>query len=172
LSDFVERELYPILDRSAVFVRPLVTCDKWPANRVFGKRACFATLQIPVLTFQLPRPRRTFLIRCRCRRVSIMEPPLTPLPVNGTNGHHDGLLEPTPQFDHSLFRSYLSALLPPVVGALPEELNDLFEAGDFVENVSKFAAEGPDVIYVVKQRADLEGSVFCDTSFGHGVAPL
>lgn len=91
-----------------------------------------------------------------------MEPPLTPVPVNGTNGHHDGLLEPTTQFDVSLFRSYLSALLPPVVGALPEELDDLFESGDFDETVSKFAAEGSDVIYVVKRRVDLEGSVFCD----------
>lgn len=91
-----------------------------------------------------------------------MEPPLTPLPVNGTNGHHDGLLEPTTQFDDSLFRSYLSALLPPVVGALPEELDDLFESSDFDETVSKFAAEGSDVIYVVKQRVDLEGSDFCD----------
>ena len=96
-----------------------------------------------------------------------MEPPLTQLPVNGTNGtngghHHDGLLEPTTQFDLSLFRSYLSALLPPVVGASPEEVDDLVESRDFVETVSKFAAEGPDVIYIVKQRVDLEGSV----SFG------
>ena len=87
-----------------------------------------------------------------------MEPPLTPVPVNGTNGHHDGLLEPTTQFDVSLFRSYLSALLPPVVGALPEELDDLFESSDFDGTVSKFAAEGSDVIYVVKRRVDLEGS--------------
>ena len=91
-----------------------------------------------------------------------MEPPLTPIPVNGTNGHHDGLLEPTTQFDISLFQSYLFALLPPVVGALPEELDDLFESSDFHETVSKFAAEGSDVIYVVKRRVDLEGSVFCD----------
>jgi len=89
-----------------------------------------------------------------------MEPPLTPVPVNGTNGHHDGLLEPTTQFDVSLFRSYLSALLPPVVGALPEELDDLFESSECDETVSKFAAEGSDVIYVVKRRVDLEGSVF------------
>jgi len=91
-----------------------------------------------------------------------MEPPLTPVPVNGTNGNHDGLLEPTTQFDISLFQSYLSALLPPVVGALPEELDDLFESSDFHETVSKFAAEGSDVIYVVKRRVDLEGSVFCE----------
>ena len=91
-----------------------------------------------------------------------MEPPLAPVPVNGTNGHHDGLLEPTTQFDVSLFRSYLSALLPPVVGASHEELDDLFESSDFHETVSKFAGEGSDVIYVVKRRVDLEGSVFCD----------
>jgi len=89
-----------------------------------------------------------------------MEPPLTPVPVNGANGHHDGLLEPTTQFDVSLFRSYLSALLPPIVGALPEELDDLFESSDFHETVSKFATEGSEVIYVVKRRVDLEGSVF------------
>lgn len=92
-----------------------------------------------------------------------MEPPLAPAPVNGTNGHHDGLLEPTTQFDVSLFRSYLSALLPPVVGALPEELDDLFDSSDFQETVSKFAVEGSDVIYVMKRRVDLEGSVSCDT---------
>jgi hypothetical protein len=91
-----------------------------------------------------------------------MEPPLTPAPANGTNGHQDGLLEPTTQFDASLFRSYLSALLPPVVGALPEELDDLFELDDFDETVSKFVGEGSDVIYVVKRRVDLEGAVFCD----------
>ena len=91
-----------------------------------------------------------------------MEPPLAPVPVNGTNGHHDGLLEPTTQFDVSLFRSYLSALLPPVVGASLEELDDLFESGDFHETVLKFVGEGSDVIYVVKRRVDLEGSVFCD----------
>ena len=95
-----------------------------------------------------------------------MEPPLTPVPVNGTNGHHDGLLEPTMQFDIYLFRSYLSTLLPPVVGALPEELDDLFESGDFHETVSKLAAEGSDVIYLVKRRVDLEGSVFCDVVLG------
>ena len=93
-----------------------------------------------------------------------MEPPLTPMPVNGTNGTHDPLLEPTTQFDASLFRSYLSALLPPVVGASPEELDDLFESNDFDETVSKFAVEGSDVIYVVKRRVDLEGSAFCDGS--------
>ena len=91
-----------------------------------------------------------------------MEPPLTPIPVNGTNGNHDGLLEPTTQFVISLFQSYLSALLPPVVGALPEEMDDLFEPSDFHETVSKFAAEGSDVIYVVKRQVDLEGSAFCD----------
>ena len=91
-----------------------------------------------------------------------MEPPLTTVPVNGTNGHHEGLLEPTTQFDISLFQSYLFALLPPVVGALPEELDDLFESSDFHETVSKFAVEGSDVIYVVKRRVDLEGSVFRD----------
>ena len=92
-----------------------------------------------------------------------MEPPLAPLSVNGTNGHHDGLLEPTTQFDFSLFRSYLSTLPPSVVGALPEELDDPFESGDFDETVAKPVAEGPDVIYVVKQRVDLEGSAFRDT---------
>lgn len=98
------------------------------------------------------------LFRSRYRMASAMEPPLIPVPVNGTNGHHDGLLEPPTQFDVSIFRSYLSALLPPVVGALPEELDDLFESGDFDETVSKFAAEGSDVVYVAKQRVDLEGS--------------
>lgn len=89
----------------------------------------------------LPRP--TSFIHHWHHRVSVMEPSSTPGPVNGTNGNHDELLEPTTQFDVSLFRSYLSALLPPVVGALPDELDDVFESGDFDETVSKFAAKAP-----------------------------
>ena len=89
-----------------------------------------------------------------------MKPLLAPVPVNGTNGIHDALLEPTTQFDASLFRSYLSALLSPVVGASPEELGDLFEPNDFDE----ITVEGSNVIYVVKRRVVREGSAFCDRS--------
>jgi hypothetical protein len=82
-----------------------------------------------------------------------MEPLLTP--SNLANGNHDPM-ESTSQFDATVFRSYLLSLLPPVIGALPEELESIFE-GEFEETVAKFAGEGGDVIYVVKRRNDVEG---------------
>lgn len=83
-----------------------------------------------------------------------MESALTPSLL--TNGNHDPMESPS-LFDSSVFRSYLSALLPPVIGALPEELEPIFET-DFEDTVSKFAGEGGGVIYVVKRRNDVEGT--------------
>jgi hypothetical protein len=83
-----------------------------------------------------------------------MEPPLTSLPL--TNGTHESPLESSSQFDSSLFRSYLVSLLPPVIGALPEEVESIFE-DDFQDTISRFAGEGGGVVYVVKRRNDVEG---------------
>lgn len=90
--------------------------------------------------------------------MATVDSPPTPLAnTNGlTNGNHEGPVEPSTTFDPGLFRSYLLALLPPVVGATPPELEYLFE-DDFNERVEKFAAEGGDVIYVVKKRDEVEG---------------
>ncbi|KAK7047179.1 dynein heavy chain [Paramarasmius palmivorus] len=77
-------------------------------------------------------------------------------PAPTTNGHDTPAPEPpTSSFDPALFRSYLLALLPPVIGALPEELETLFDA-EFDERVTRFAAEGGNVIYVVKSKDDVE----------------
>ncbi|KAK7472211.1 dynein heavy chain [Stygiomarasmius scandens] len=89
-----------------------------------------------------------------------MEPPLTPIAT--TNGSLNGSLNHEPpaestnsSFDSSIFRSYLQALLPPVIGAAPEELYTLFD-DEFDERVTRFAGEGGDVIYVVKSKDEVE----------------
>lgn len=74
---------------------------------------------------------------------------------NGTTPH-DGPLEPTQSFDSSIFRSYLLSLLPPVLGASLDELEPIFD-DEFEERVSRFAAEGGGVIYVVKVKDEAEG---------------
>ncbi|KAF9068581.1 cytoplasmic dynein heavy chain 1 [Rhodocollybia butyracea] len=62
---------------------------------------------------------------------------------------------PAPFFDPEIFRSYLLALLPPVIGALPSDLVGIFD-GEFDERVTRFAGEGGGVLYVVKLRDDEE----------------
>ncbi|KAI0932819.1 hypothetical protein AcW1_000166 [Taiwanofungus camphoratus] len=100
--------------------------------------------------------------------MTALEPPLTPLttttngtlPING-NGNgilHDNLADPSISFDSSVFRSYLLALLPPVVGASLEELESLFD-DEFDDRVSRFAGEGGGVIYVSKKRDEVEEDV-------------
>ena len=84
-------------------------------------------------------------------------PPLTSSISNGAPSH-DGPVDAPLPFDVSLFRSYLLSLLPPVLGAYPEELISLFD-DEFDEKVSRFAAEGGGVIYVVKVKEDTEGEV-------------
>ena len=95
-----------------------------------------------------------------------MEPPYSSSLSNGsTNGNglipHDdvtptGVASP---FDSSIFRSYLLALLPPVLGASPEELDAIFDE-EFEDRVARFATEGGAALYVVKRRDDVEGALF------------
>lgn len=90
------------------------------------------------------------------------EPPLQaiangPSGTNGTeqingNGVHDT------NFDTSVFRQYLLALLPPVLGATPDELEETLFDSEFDDRVTKFAAEGGGVVYVVKIKHDLGGT--------------
>ncbi|KAG9047039.1 hypothetical protein FS837_003176 [Tulasnella sp. UAMH 9824] len=77
--------------------------------------------------------------------------------ANGTNGTTT-TAAPT-AFDPELFKSYLLALLPPVIGSTPEELEELFLDEEFEDRVSRFAAEGGSVLYVqkVKEEAEDEG---------------
>ncbi|KAF4584562.1 hypothetical protein EYR38_001791 [Pleurotus pulmonarius] len=86
-----------------------------------------------------------------------MEPSLMPITTtNGTN--HDQHAEPattTTTFDPTIFRDYLTALLPPVIGASLHELHSLFD-DEFDERVVKFAAEGAEAIYIVKVRDESE----------------
>ncbi|KAL0950546.1 hypothetical protein HGRIS_007353 [Hohenbuehelia grisea] len=84
-----------------------------------------------------------------------MEPPLTPVTTNGTLPNHDPEPEPTTAFDASLFREYLLALLPPVIGASTVDLQSLFD-DEFDDRVSKFAAEGTEAIYIVKCKDEVE----------------
>ncbi|KAJ3877377.1 dynein heavy chain, N-terminal region 1-domain-containing protein [Lentinula edodes] len=74
-----------------------------------------------------------------------------------TNGHSETPpAEPTAPFlDPEIFRSYLLALLPPVIGARPSDLERIFDT-DFDERVSRFSGEGGDVLYVVKAKDEVE----------------
>jgi hypothetical protein len=79
--------------------------------------------------------------------------------ANGIHTNGDG-----PAFDPAPMRAYLSALLPALLGASPEELWSLFE-DEFEERVARFAAEGAAVIYVTKIKHDLGGAwSLCDAS--------
>jgi dynein heavy chain 1 len=84
--------------------------------------------------------------------MSALEPPLTPAVI--TNGHEPPA-EPS-TYDPGIFRDYLLALLPPVIGALPSELESLFDDA-YEERVAQFAAEGGGVIYVIKVKDEVEG---------------
>jgi hypothetical protein len=83
-------------------------------------------------------------------------PDIHPLPTTNGSTPHDVSVEPTSSFDPSIFRSYLLSLLPPVVGASTSDLQSLFDV-EFDERVSRFAADGSDVIYVVKVKDEVEG---------------
>ena len=63
--------------------------------------------------------------------------------------------KPAIPFDPSVFHSYLLSLLPPIIGASPEELESIFDDG-FNERVSRFASEGGGVVYVVKKKDEQE----------------
>jgi dynein heavy chain 1 len=89
--------------------------------------------------------------------------PSTPTYLNGTNGINGS--SPTPpdeaapssSFDSGIFRTYLLSLLPPVLGATPEEIESIFDS-KFEEHVARFASEGTGVIYIVKRKDDDEGT--------------
>ncbi|TFY63461.1 hypothetical protein EVJ58_g3234 [Rhodofomes roseus] len=78
---------------------------------------------------------------------------------NGNGNLHDGLSDgsapASTTFDPTIFRSYLLALLPPMIGASPEELESLFD-DEFDERIHRFVGEGGGVIYVVKKKDDAE----------------
>lgn len=103
------------------------------------------------------------------RVMTTAEPLRSPALMNNTNGAitHDGpIAEPIQSFDSSIFRSYLLSLLPPVLGASLEELDSIFD-DEFEERVSRFAAEGGVVIYVVKVRDEVEGEFDRNRSRSH-----
>ncbi|KAH9983281.1 cytoplasmic dynein heavy chain 1 [Russula compacta] len=87
--------------------------------------------------------------------------PSTPTHVNGTNGIHGSSpishdeAAPSSSFDSGIFRSYLLSLLPPVLGATPEEIESIFD-DDFDERVTRFASEGTGVVYIVKRKDEVE----------------
>ncbi|KAF9481287.1 cytoplasmic dynein heavy chain 1 [Pholiota conissans] len=88
-----------------------------------------------------------------------MEP--QPSLTNGSSNHHDPP-EPTAApattatpFDPEIFRTYLTNLLPPVIGANVTDLNSLFD-NEFEERVSRFAADTGGVIYVVQVKEESE----------------
>jgi len=90
----------------------------------------------------------------------LLRSPTLSAPSNGIIPHdtNNGTIEPavSQPFDSSIFRAYLLSLLPPVLGAAPEELESIFD-DEFEERVARFAAEGGGVIYVVKVRDEAEG---------------
>ena len=95
--------------------------------------------------------------------------PSTPTHVNGTNGINGNSsiphveAAPSSSFDPGIFRAYLLSLLPPILGASPEETGSIFD-GDFEERVTRFASEGTGVIYIVKRKDDVEGTLFIITA--------
>ncbi|KAG6819964.1 hypothetical protein H0H93_006940, partial [Arthromyces matolae] len=74
--------------------------------------------------------------------------------TNGTT-NHEAPESVTTQFDPLVFRSYLLALLPPVIGADPSELESLFDE-EFEEKVSRFATDSTSSMYVVKIKEEVE----------------
>ncbi len=85
-----------------------------------------------------------------------MEPPISSPATNGHDTPPPPAQPPTSIFDSELFRSYLLALLPPVIGVLPSELGSLFKE-EFDERVTRFAGEEGGVLYVVKVKDEVEG---------------
>ena len=83
-------------------------------------------------------------------------PPPALTTTNGIN-HDAAPAEPTVVFDSEIFCSYLLYLLPPVIGALPSELDLLFDT-EFDERVAHFAADTGGSLYVVKTKEKSEGA--------------
>jgi hypothetical protein len=80
-----------------------------------------------------------------------MDPPPTPLANGNGLDHQQQQQQPGVSFDADVFRVYLRALLPPVIAALPEDVEGLFD-DTFDDRVAKFASEPGAVLYVVKSK--------------------
>ncbi|KAJ7210662.1 dynein heavy chain [Mycena haematopus] len=80
-----------------------------------------------------------------------MDPPPTPLAVNGNGLDHQQQQQPGVPFDAEVFRVYLRALLPPVIACPPDDVEGLFD-DTFDDRVAKFASEPGAVLYVVKSK--------------------
>lgn len=85
--------------------------------------------------------------------------------TNGNGAHHDepssstqGASTNGTTFDPEIFQNYLKILLPPVIGANPEDLESLFD-DEFDERVARFAADTVSVVYVVQVKEESEGTV-------------
>jgi hypothetical protein len=91
--------------------------------------------------------------------------------VNGVHSEApQAVAAPSNPYDPSLFRSYLLALLPPVIGASAEELEETLFDHEFEERVSKFSGEGGSVIYVVKVKHEAEGKH--NNTYARGILSL
>ena len=88
---------------------------------------------------------------------TIMEPQFNLTTTNGGLSHDQPAEPSSSSYDPEIFRSYLLSLLPPVIGALPSELDSLFDH-NFDERVARFATETGGVIYVVKVKDEVEGA--------------
>lgn len=76
---------------------------------------------------------------------------------NGNSIASEGLSDGAAStFDPAILQEYLLALLPPMIGATPAELESLFD-DEFNERVHRFSGEGGGVIYIVKKRDEVEG---------------
>ena len=76
--------------------------------------------------------------------------------TNGSSSHEASTPEApsvSTAFDPAYFREYLLALLPPVIGANPVDLESLFDE-EFNARVTRFASEIGGVIYVIKVKED------------------
>lgn len=97
--------------------------------------------------------------------MSSSAPPTPLIPEDSsqlTNGNGNGTAAaPLPSVDSDVFRSYLLALLPPVLGASVEDIEGTLFDEEFDEKVLRYASDGNSVIYVAKTRIDSEG-VPCD----------
>lgn len=71
-----------------------------------------------------------------------------------TNGNSSA---PLTSFDPAVFKSYLLALLPPVLDASLEDLQDTLFDDEFDDRAVKFASDGGGVVYIAKTRLDSEG---------------
>jgi hypothetical protein len=94
--------------------------------------------------------------------VAVSPSTLTPSTPPGANG----IITPEPSlepanptaFDVEVFRQYILSLLPPVLGASIEDLENTLFDHDFDDRVSKFASEPGAVVYVLKKKDEAIGT--------------